>query len=106
MQHFYCQYTLINYSDQTIDVYETRICFTLNVTDSNIGMIKNITYSMVAYNLGSSVPSESSKSVFPMPEEVENSGMTILFIIIGIVALVLLILFAFCIMRKYNSHQL
>jgi len=91
---------------QTQDEYETRICFTLNVTDSNIGMIKNITYSMVAYNLGSSVPSESSKSVFPMPEEVENSGMTILFIIIGIVALVLLILFAFCIMRKYNSHQL
>ena len=39
-------------------------------------------------------------------KEVENTGMTILFIIIGIVALVLLILFAFCIMRKYNSHQL
>ena len=96
----------MNYLDPTIDEYETRICFTLNVTDSNIGMIKNITYSMVAYNLGSSVPSESSKSVFPMPEEVENSGMTILFIIIGIVALVLLIIFAFCIMRKYNSHQL
>ena len=102
-----CQYPLINYLGQIIEnEYETPICFTLNVTDSNIAMLKNITYSMVAYNLGSSVPSESSRSVFPMPEEVENSGMTILFIIIGIVALVLLILFAFCIMRKYNSHQL
>ena len=96
----------LNQESQSINEYQARLCSTLNVTDSNISMLKNITYSIVAYNSGSSIPSDTSESVYPIPEQAENSGLTILFIIIGLLALVILIVFAFCIMRKYNSHQL
>jgi len=94
----------IEYSISSFEEYQTRICHTLNVT-GDVATRMNTTYRVVAFNQGSFVSSDPSNSVFPITEE-GNMGLTIFFIVLGIVLLILLISLAFVFIRKYTNRQL
>jgi len=90
----------------TINSYEKRLCHPINITNE-ISNYKNITYRMIAFNSGSVEPSDPSKAVFPIPDDTGelNAGFLILYVVIGIAALLLLVLIIVCICnrRKYSK---
>jgi len=102
-----CVKTFLNvqYSVSSIEEYHTRICHTLNVTGDAFNRM-NTTYRVLAFNEGSSTPSDPSNSVFPITEEEENMSLTIFLIVLGVILLILLISLAFIFIRKYNNRQL
>lgn len=93
----------------TINAYDKRLCHPLNVT-KDINNYENITYRVIAYNTGSSEPSDSSMAVFPIPDETGelNTGFLILYIIIGVIGLILIIFVIVCICnkRKYSKVRI
>merc|ERR1712223_1070048 len=90
----------------TTSGYEKRLCYSHKVDE---GDVQDINFRAIAYNIGSNVGSDPSQEVSLSAEdsEVIDSGFLVLYVIIGVVALILLIFIIvfICskIKRKYNK---